>query len=252
MARYCVFSLEIESDLVLPELVPVQAHQAATPPDLIVREADLSDARPPTAEGNALAWATSDQVCLHFEQGGQFLARQGRELLFHRDPNADDAAIRHFLLGPMLGVVLHQRGCLVLHASSVRINGGAVAFLAETGAGKSTLAAAFHSAGHTLVSDDIVPVHIHAATGPITYPCFPQLKVFPDAAAQLREGPSALPRLLPGFDKRAQRLCGDFPTEPMPLRRVYVLEDGESEATTGLAPGRRSCRSCAIHLCWEC
>jgi serine kinase of HPr protein (carbohydrate metabolism regulator) len=55
-------------------------------------------------------------------------------------------------------VALHLQGLLCLHGSGVGIDGSAVAFLANKGAGKSTLATALCAAGATLVTDDMLPV----------------------------------------------------------------------------------------------
>ena len=67
--------------------------------------------------------------------------RDGREIAVDPAPGVDADLLSTYLLGPALGVLLHQRGGLVLHASAVTVGGGCVAFLADAGWGKSTLAA---------------------------------------------------------------------------------------------------------------
>jgi len=44
------------------------------------------------------------------------------------EPGAEEAILRLYLLGPVLGILLHQRGFLVLHASVVSMAGAAVVF----------------------------------------------------------------------------------------------------------------------------
>jgi hypothetical protein len=61
-----------------------------------------------------------------------------------------------YLLGPVLGLVLHLRGIPCLHASSVAIGDRAIALLGGAGAGKSTTAAAFAQRGFPVLTDDIV------------------------------------------------------------------------------------------------
>ena len=55
-----------------------------------------------------------------------------------------------------MGILLHQRGRMVLHASAVNINDGAVAFMGHNGAGKSTTTFSFMASGYPLVADDIL------------------------------------------------------------------------------------------------
>jgi hypothetical protein len=62
--------------------------------------------------------------------------------------------------GLLLSVLLTLMGELVLHASAVEDNGAAVAFAAESGMGKSTLAAIACSLGASLVTDDLLRVDL--------------------------------------------------------------------------------------------
>jgi len=249
MYRYQVYGLRVSSALELPELIADSAVQFAADQqisDLVIRVASISIAKPTDATGGENSWASPREILLNFEEGGRFLVRNGREILVEPAVGVQDIALRLFLLGPVLATLLHQRGLLVLHASAVAIGGLAVAFLAEKGKGKSTLAAAFHVRGHMLVADDIVPVGVDALSAPLTYPGFPQLKLFPEAAEQLGGQSEDLPRLLPDYDKRARRLTSPFPDGPLPLRALYVLSDGEAERIEPL-PARQAFMSIVQH-----
>lgn len=90
-------------------------------------------------------------------------------------------------LGAPLALALALRGVHLLHASAVVRGETVVAFTAESGVGKSTLAAAAESSGLGLrrVADDILPVRLEAASAAL--PHFPQLKLpaadgYPSAA----------------------------------------------------------------------
>lgn len=225
MFYYRAYGLNIHSEIELPELLAADAGSA----DVTIGLASIDTSLPPGASGGSESWATADRAFLLFEDAGGFLIQRS-QITIDRLAGCEDRTIRLYLLGPVFGVMLHQRGFLVLHASSVLIGNNAVAFVAEKGTGKSTLAAAFHAEGHGIVADDIVAVDVAAADGPIAHPAFPQLKLFPEAAAQLEERPEDLPRLMPDFDKRARRVVDQFPTGPVALRRIFVLQDGEHEA----------------------
>ena len=106
---------------------------------------------------------------------GRFRVRQGRDVLIHPAGDADEQVLRLFLLGPVLAVLLHQRGRLVLHASGVALDGCAVAFLGGSGWGKSTLAGLLHRRGHRFLTDDVLPVDVER--GRTVAPGIPELKV---------------------------------------------------------------------------
>jgi hypothetical protein len=185
---------------------------------------------------------------LFWPGAGQVEVRDGKEIVVDVAPQAEERVLRLFLLGPVLSILLQQRGLLVLHASAVSVGGGAVAFLGASGWGKSTTAAALHALGHNLVADDNVAISLQTPAsmddevngGAVVLPAFPQIKLWPDSALALRESADDLPRLHPELDKRAWRAASNFDTTPLPIRRIYVLQGnfGGSEvpATGASAP----------------
>src|SRR5262245_23686011 len=134
MFSYTAYGLGIHSMLELPELVTRETHA-----DAVIRTGPVDSTQPPGAGGEDWIWATRDTACLSFDEAGKYLVRGGNEITIDPPANADPGLIRVMLLGPVMGLLLHQRGFLLLHASSVAIDGGAVAFVAVKGMGKSTL-----------------------------------------------------------------------------------------------------------------
>jgi hypothetical protein len=70
-----------------------------------------------------------------------------------------------------------------LHASAVEVDGRALVFVAPGRFGKTTLAAAFHVAGHRLLTEDLAMVTGGASPGVLPGP--PVLRLRPDVAARL-------------------------------------------------------------------
>ena len=60
--------------------------------------------------------------------------------------------------GTITAFILSLTGRFVLHGSAVDLNGRALAFVGQSGQGKSTMAAMFCASGGTLVTDDVLPV----------------------------------------------------------------------------------------------
>src|SRR4051812_43710039 len=123
MFSYSAYGLGIASSVELPELVESQRR-----PDVNIRLGAV-DRLPPGHTGPANgehSWATREAACLVFPETGAALVRQGKEIVFDPLPGIDETTSRLFILGAALGILLHQRGFLVLHSSAVVINGRAV------------------------------------------------------------------------------------------------------------------------------
>jgi hypothetical protein len=86
---------------------------------------------------------------------GQFLMRQGREIVFDPDPSCEPRTVGLYLRGTCFAILLQQRGNLVLHASASAAGGRAVLFCGPSGAGKSTMAALLCRHGYPLLNDDV-------------------------------------------------------------------------------------------------
>jgi hypothetical protein len=167
----------------------------------------------------------------------RFLYRDGTEFLINEhatrvvvhwvDPlTSDDAVV--YLLGPVLGFVMRLRGIVPLHASAVMIRSGAVAFLGQAGAGKSTTAGALAALGYRVLSDDLLPL-VERQGRILAHPSYPRLTVWPDSAAALFGSEDELPALTPTYDKRYLDLESgqQFQDSPLPLNAIYVLGSRE-------------------------
>jgi hypothetical protein len=229
-STYFAYGLGIRSALPLPELV---ASKGAT--EVSVRFARI-DSLPADTTEQGFVRATHKEVRFFWEDAGAFLVRGGREIVIDPKPGADERVLRVCVLGPVLGALLYQRGLLTLHASTVVVAGEAVAFIGEKGMGKSTMAAALCARGHRLVADDITVVWFDEGYSPMTYPGYPQLKLWPQAAAFLGDAPESLPKLEPSLDKRARLVTSAFSIAPIPLKRIYVLDEGEAVEIEPLSP----------------
>ncbi len=153
MYHYAAYGLSLQSEFELPELLetpaPSPASQADSPsvgPDVRIVPQAIDRRTPVGVSGDSSVWATSDAAFIDYPGAVAFLIREGREIIVDAIEGCEPRLVRLFLLGPALALLLHQRKFLVLHASAVKIDGQAIAFVGEKGMGKSTMAAAFHGA----------------------------------------------------------------------------------------------------------
>jgi hypothetical protein len=222
------FALTIDSEIPLIELPA-----GAGAPDVVVALGHVEGAPAPSEGWSVIA--TPGDVRGWIPQGGAFHVRDGKEIVVDLAQDADPRAVRLGIVGPLLGVILMQRGLFVLHASTVAIDGHAAAFFGPSGRGKSTLIAALTRAGHPLIADDMTVIDT-SAVPPVVQPGFPRVKLWPDSASALAHDVESLPLLHPERTKRSLQVTDAFHGERLPLARCYLLEDGDAESSEELAP----------------
>jgi len=148
-------------------------------------------------------------------------------------PDVADTTSHHLYLNQVLPLMLSKQGKLVFHGSAVEVADGAVAFVAESGRGKSTLAASFAINGSRFLADDglVVEVSGHAYQ---VLPSHPSIRLWEDSEeALIPPGTQTAPAL--EFTSKSRFLAGDaiaFCDRPRLLRRVYFLGDGCSSEIT--------------------
>lgn len=222
MFVYQAYGLSIHSDLELPELIV--SRRNSDPADVTIRSGSVEHPSDVPHDDMCLRNFPGEAI-LYWPDIGTFQINEGREIIIDRKPEVSDSALRLYVLGSGFGVLLHQRGYLVLHASAVAINGVAVAFLGDKGWGKSTLSAALYARSHPLLSDDLVTITNDKDGSPMVIPGYPQFKLWPEALESLGSNPENLPRIRPELEKRAQRVESGFSHTPCPLGCIYLLSN---------------------------
>ncbi|MBW4557539.1 MAG: hypothetical protein KME59_16680 [Trichormus sp. ATA11-4-KO1] len=225
MKTYQAYNLSIASELLLPELIEIEKEGN---PDVIVRFGKPEDITNVEFDRGSKFRGDVAEV-------GMFLVQKGCEITIAPEPGVDEALLCTILLGPILSILLRQRGLLVLHASCVDINNKAVAFMGGSGWGKSTLATAFHTSGFDVLSDDVMPIQIDSGQ-PIVFPAYPQFKLWPEAAASLGQDTESLSPIHQNAPKLGYKFARGFQQNPLPLQRIYVLARGDEHEITELQP----------------
>lgn len=191
--------------------------------------------------------ASADRVLLRIDSAGRYLVAAGREILVDARPDADDADVRLYLLGPALGALLHQRGLLPLHGSAIETPRGAAIFIGPSGHGKSTLAGLFYRRGYRVLADEIAAVNTEG-DGPVLFPGSPCVCLMPDSLARLEMQTRGILRVQPGPEKYRVAVGSQSRAKPVPVQAVYVLSlDGgtgpELKPLAGFAAARALSRN---------
>lgn len=173
---------------------------------------------------------TEDSLFLNWNDIDVCQISEGKEIIVNPETGIEETFLRALILGPAMGILLHQRGRLVLHASAVNINDGAVAFMGHNGAGKSTTTASFMNSGYSLVADDILSIEFREGI-PLVFPGFPRIKLWPES---MNENMISFPI----HSESRKRSCAvpNFPDQLVELKHVYVIENGEKTTLEPLSP----------------
>lgn len=209
--HYRLHGLRIGSDRSLPEL----ARCAPGAIDLAIETASA-----PTGQGYALP---IDDVAL-------FEIEDGTTIRVIPVPGVDERNVRLFLLGSAIGVALHQRGLLPLHANAMVRDGKAIAFTGPSGSGKSSLAMWCHDEGFDLLADDVCVIQ-PGAERPMVAPGLARVRLWRDALERSGRTADGHPLSFSGSRDDREKydvLLPDRPAlAPAPLVSVGVLEFGD-------------------------
>jgi hypothetical protein len=178
----------------------------------------------PDGESVFQVYRLDDHDVLHFPGIADFFAFAGH-IAYQPFLPVDYALIETFLLGIVMSYCLESRGTPILHASAVQVDDRLVAFIADSGGGKSTLAAALVRAGFLLVSDDILP--IRRLDGQfLGCPSFPVLRMYPVQAQYFLGHLQGLQRMNDYTSKLLVALerdsFGAFCAAPRPLTCLFL------------------------------
>lgn len=222
--NYKAYGLNIASEIYCPELKEGEGEA-----DIHVRYGSLMDI-PITGER---AWGPhlldEERILINILDTARYLVFGGKEIVVDEYEAGSGDATRLFLLGSAMGTALHQRGVLPLHGNGIMYKEECIIFLGRTGAGKSTLAAAFNRRGYPILSDDVCAVRTADDGKVMVSPGFPQVKLWQGSAENFGVDWRKLRKVHPDEEKYVLPVNELYCETPMPLKRVFVLHFNEDE-----------------------
>ena len=231
MHFYRVAGLGVASEIALPGAIAVAPVPSQS--DIAVRVGEVPETLPQASARGPTWEIAGDRFLFRIPGVARFLLSGGREIVFETAAGVAPGDIAIFLTGTVLGILLHQRGQVVLHASAVRVNGKAVLFCGASGTGKSTLAAALAQRGLPVVTDDFCAVAANGAGAVMVQPDGRSLKLWAQAIQKLdlaeRRGAAVRDRLEKYFVEPAAVF-----SEALPLAAVYALREARPPHQPGI------------------
>lgn len=234
MFSYYAYGLGIHSEIAIPEFTTHAGSADVTV--TIDRETPIANHIRETVMAETWAMHVSREKGLVYVQDtGLYLITNGNKIVFFPALGVSQEMVSFYTVGTVMSILLYQRKFLVLHGSVIDIEGEAVIFLGNSGDGKSTTAAALHTAGYRLVNDDVAPITLGDDPA-FLEPGFPQIKMSPETAEALGYDFNSLPIIHPKSEKRGYRPQHDFSRSPLNIKRIYVLDYGTEFSSTPIPP----------------
>ena len=260
MLFYSYADLTVASTFPLRELSAAQNNPKKSFPDFTLYLLDSHPGEPDKTDW-IRHWRTDDEyITLSLARKGDgFLLRfplladfiidaEGSRIGAWATPDTEEETLRHLLLDQVLPRVLGYKERLVLHASAVLVNGKAMAFAGNTGAGKSTLAANFQTAGYQVLTDDGLIVTAGESCS-FALPVYPGLRLWPQSVAALFEEPVSDAKVSCYSEKQRIKLPRQVGPSSAKLSALYILSSVNSDDAAGSIGFKRlSLRDACIEL----
>lgn len=231
VAEYVLGGIPLVSEIPLPELPLVQHNDAALHP-VNIRLGSVPSHLPNAVEIDPYCFATAAQYLLCIPGIARYLVTGGTEIVVEPDADVLPLDVRTYLLGSIFVVLCQQRGLLPLHASAIGGRSGVVAFLANSGQGKSTLAAHLSRRGFHVLADDVCLIDTTQPGTAMVIPTAPWLKLWRNSLENLGRHAEGLERVFSEDDK--YRLPLATVQEPEPICKLVFLEGNNDVSATAI------------------
>jgi hypothetical protein len=226
---YLIGGITLVSEIALPEL-PLIQQQSATPHPVQLRLGAVAGHLPGAVELDPDCFATPTQYLLNIHGVARYLVTAGREIVVDLAAAALALDVRGYLLGSIFVVLCQQRGLLPLHASAIAGKSGVVAFLGNSGQGKSTLAAHHAQRGFRVLADDVCLIDATEPNAAMVIHTAPWLKLWRNSLENLGREVEGLDRVFSEDDKYRMPLAPILTSEP--ISKVVFLEAHDISSVT--------------------
>lgn len=219
MNRYHLYGFCIETDLDFPQLVKEDAVSSEMDVIRVVETTVPEEIKNITDRkyefGEEFSWLKNDTTWIVVEKGNTI----GYKLTGGGWPSY----LQTYILGYGMSMLAMQRGILAIHCSAVADEEGAVLIAGESGAGKSTVTAAFLENGYRLMADDMAFVRTAPSERAMASPAFPFQKLCRNVALEKGYRLEELIYIDEEKDKFLVPYRGTFITDSVPVKAFIML-----------------------------
>lgn len=214
---YWAYGLKIASNIPVIGFTEL----AVTEPDVMITEGDVLENLEYCNSKSALFQSSDHELLFRHQPLGAFYIANGNQIVIQKAVGVKESDLSSVIVGICFGAILHQRMLLPLHASAVCFRNKCIVLAGRSGAGKTTLAAAFIKAGASLIADDVSLIKFEDEI-PVVMPAFPTIKIWSDSLQHF--GISSEGLLVVRGDMQKYYLPVDqFLVQPTPVDHIIIL-----------------------------
>ncbi|NJM14883.1 MAG: hypothetical protein HC896_05440 [Bacteroidales bacterium] len=219
---YQVHGLSVKSQIMLPHLVGIAPVSA----DVAICLGNVAENLHRPVKKAVLFEVATRQFLLKVPNIGSFLVENGNRITVGtNNGNSTSPDLLVYLYGPAFGAVLHQRGMLPLHASTVvDISGKAIVIAGRSGAGKSTLCHHLLQSGkYSFLSDDTTTIQFDRNNKALAWPGLQNNKLWHDALQKTNSFHSSLEKVRDNIEKYRFHYNGNTCNQASEIKTIIVL-----------------------------
>jgi hypothetical protein len=170
-----------------------------------------------------------DNFYLKVDDIAKFSVHNGKTIVVDKFNTNPNNLYKLFLKGSAWGALLHQRGALPFHASSVEYNDEGIMICGKSGNGKSTLSYNLMQHGANYLCDDITAIK----NGKIQ-PSHVSIKLWEHALTSLGKDYSNLNKIRPELDKY-YFIPENKKDTPINIKHIYIIAIDKSAESVKIA-----------------
>jgi len=226
MFYYKAFNLVIKSSYEIKDLVEVAANSDF---NLIIEEGIVPEHLENAKELFGIkGWSRQEyngkEFLLEYRTIGKFLIEGDHKITLQKYPESSEEFFTVMLLNICFIYLFQMNNLFPIHSSAIEIDGACIAFIGNSGAGKSTTATQFLKQGHRIVTDDLSLIDFDEEGNPFVYPSYPQLRLWDETLSTFELNKEELIKINYKQEKFKKMLdTAHYVDEPLPLKKMYFL-----------------------------
>ncbi|PKM94034.1 MAG: hypothetical protein CVU84_11225 [Firmicutes bacterium HGW-Firmicutes-1] len=217
---YLAFGLTMKSDIEIEEFVEIEKCNEL---DVEIKLGKVPESLEHNLEEPFWYYAKENELVFTVADIAKYYVHNGNEIIIEPLVDAENSAIRVYLLGTAFGAILFQRGRVPFHGSALSINNIGVIITGESGAGKSTVTNALIKKGYNMVTDDVAALEIDEENKLKIYPSYPRQKLWIDSVRHMQIDISEI-RRMDGTNDKFYLPVEEFCYHPIELKAIFELK----------------------------
>ena len=222
--HYYTNGLYIASDIKFPELMETEGT-----PNVFISYGKTPENLENPIFKRAFQQANQEEYLLNIKNTARYWLKNKHEIVVEPYENAQEDAIRIFVLSSLMGALLHKHELLPIHSCCIKVKDYAVLVAGDSGAGKSTISLGMYRKGYEILNDDISTVFFNEEKIPFVHPGYMHLKLWSESLEKYGYQAADYRKLRNEIEKYSFPINRSKTLEKLPLKAVFILNPNGEE-----------------------